>query len=415
MKGEDKSNTFELDTNDISEILFDTAAEGLVVVDGTGIIRKINPRIVQMFGYSSKELLGQKIEILIPKKAREKHVSQRDGYVKHPEQRSMGIGMDLKGERKDGSTFDVEIALNHFEVNGQRMVMGLVSDVTQRKEAEKELLELNERLENRVAERTQELENNMSKLIKAEHDIIEALNKERELGELKSRFVSMASHEFRTPLASILSSTSLLKKYVGEPDKADRQVKHLERIRISVRHLTNILNDFLSLDKLEEGKVEVRNSQFNLAEFCDEISVDTQDGIGKTGQEIRYKHDGIEEIIADQQMLKHIFQNLLSNALKYSPEESKVLFNTIVKDKLLIATVKDSGIGIPKDEQANLFTRFFRAKNAFNIEGTGLGLNIIKKYIEMTGGNISFTSEENNGTTFTVSIPLSPITTETNQ
>ena len=271
MNDREKMKKVELEILDISEILFDSAAEGLVVVDSSGRIRKINPRICEMFGYTREELLGENIEILIPTKSREKHVSQRNDYVKKPEKRSMGIGIDLKAQRKDGSTFDVEISLNHFKHNDQMMIMGLVSDVTERVKTEKELLELNEHLEQRDEERTKKLEANMARLKHAEHEIIEALNKERELGELKSRFVSMASHEFRTPLASILSSTSLLRKYIGDPDKEERQEKHLDRIKISVRHLTNILNDFLSLDKLEAGKIEVRKSKIDLLEFSEGI------------------------------------------------------------------------------------------------------------------------------------------------
>ena len=245
---------------------------------------------------------------------------------------------------------------------------------------------------------------NITNLKKAEENIQRSLENEKQLNELKSRFVSMASHEFRTPLTSVLNSVSLLFKCIGLPDQAEKQIKHIERIRSSVHHLTSILNDFLSLDKLEEGKIELLYTEFDLDEFIQEIVKDIQE-IAKNGQTITYRHSGKSGMFLDKQMLKIIFNNLLSNAIKYSPENSTVKFETTIENGRLSAQVQDEGIGIPEEEHPHVFGRFFRAKNATNIQGTGLGLNIVKKYVEMAGGDISFKSKLNKGTTFRISLP----------
>lgn len=502
----------KVNIKDICEILFDAAAEGLIVANKQGEILVVNPRIREMFGYSEEELLGQKVEILIPNEYREKHVGHREGYNKKPAKRTMGIGMDLKGSRKDGSVFPLEVSLNHFQVEGQMMVMALISDVTERKKADQKILQLNAELEERVKERTQALEEsqllyrtisrnfpngmisvfdrdlnyvfaeglemykmgitseelkgtnylsrlpdgirdaiqeklnkvfegentsfeievkgrtymlnavgldsqdgkinqilvveqNITKLKDAEENIRVALSKEKYLNELKSRFVSMASHEFRTPLTSVLSSTSLLAKYIGKDGNEEKQQKHISRIKSSVHHLTNILNDFLSLDKLEDGKVDLHPTTFDIEHFAREVSEEMEE-MAKSGQEVNYSHNGDKEVFLDKQMLKHIFNNLLSNAVKYSPEGKPVTLETEVNDECLTITVTDKGIGIPKEEQVQMFERFFRAKNVSNIEGTGLGLNIVKKYVDMSNGDISFTSESGVGTSFVVKLPL---------
>lgn len=230
-----------------------------------------------------------------------------------------------------------------------------------------------------------------------------ALEKERDLNELKSRFVSMASHEFRTPLSTILSSVNLLKKAQVIEEEIRRE-KHLNRIRASVQNLTAILNDFLSLDKLEEGLVHVHVKSFDLKALIIDL-IEEIEGLKKAGQQILFNVHENCIIHADEQMVRNVMINLISNALKYSPENSDVVIGCIDFTAHIEISVSDSGIGIPKEEQEHLFGRFFRATNAFNIQGTGLGLHIVKRYIDLLKGEIRFESSPERGTTFIVRLP----------
>jgi PAS domain S-box-containing protein len=387
----------EEEVSSIYGMLFSAAAEGLVVVDGKGLICLVNPRIGDLFGYELKELLGRPIEILIPSSVRDRHVKQRSAYQKDPHQRPMGQGLDLQGERKDGSTFPLEVSLNHFQVGDQRFVMGLVSDVTPRRLVELELQRTNVELEERVESRTAELR-------LAEKSVREALEAEKELNALKSRFVSMASHEFRTPLSTIMSSVDLIARYSDGP-QGDKVERHVAKIRGKVRELTTMLNDFLSLDKLEQGMVRCTVSEVDVVHLCIEL-VEELRSLTKSGQEIIYNHEGIERnVIQDRQMLAHVLSNLVSNAIKYSPENKQITLTTSVANGTLLIEVSDEGMGIPLEDQQHLFERFFRASNAFTVQGTGLGLNIVRKYLDLMGGTIHFTSKPGMGSTFTAQLP----------
>ena len=250
---------------------------------------------------------------------------------------------------------------------------------------------------------------NINKLKLAEENMKAALDKEKLINELKSRFVSLASHEFRTPLSTILSSTELIGEYIEHegPNPAllkDKNIQHLKRIKSAIQNMVNILNNFLSLDQLEQGKTLTNPLQFDMRKFSEEM-VDELQGILKKGQKIIYTHHSPGTMVyMDKSILANVTSNLLTNALKYSPENSNINFTTYVSTNGLEFTVEDHGIGIPQTEQANLFERFFRAKNTLNIEGTGLGLSIVKKYIDHLNGHISFTSRENEGSIFKVFI-----------
>jgi signal transduction histidine kinase len=268
----------------------------------------------------------------------------------------------------------------------------------------RQLSELNSELERRVERRTGEIVMANKKLEESKEEIRRAYEKEKELGELKSRFVSMASHEFRTPLSTILSSISLIEEY-SSPTYADKRTKHIERIKGNVKNLTEILNDLLSLGRLEEGKIEAVPSQFDVKEFSEEVTEDMQ-AVAKEKQQINYSHSGKATVVfLDKKLLRNVMFNLLNNAIKYSFENGEIDFSTSLKDTKLTITVADHGIGIPESDKPHLFDRFFRARNATNIQGTGLGLNIVKRYIDLLGGTIDFTSEVNKGTTFTVTLP----------
>lgn len=379
----------------ICSLMFSTAAEGLVVVDRSGTIRLMNPRMHDLFGYEDEELLGSSIELLLPGAMRERHVEHRTAYMQAPKQRPMGSELKLLGQRKDGSSFPIEVSLNHFVMDGEAYAMALVTDVTLRKRAEAELQQANAELEERVSHRT-------AALLKAESDLKEALDKERELNALKSRFVATASHEFRTPLSTILSSVDLIARYTEGHEKVD---KHVERIRTKVRELTAMLNEFLSLEKLEQGMVLCKPEAFDVVDLCVEL-IEELRHLAKPGQEVRYDHVGEERMLfQDRQMLRNVMSNLLGNAIKYSPPQKKVELRTSLEGGMLTVHVADEGIGIPLEDQPHLFERFFRASNAFTVQGTGLGLNIVRRYLDIMGGSIGFSSKPGAGTSFTATLP----------
>ncbi len=245
---------------------------------------------------------------------------------------------------------------------------------------------------------------NVTKRKRMEEGLLQALENERELGELKSRFVTMASHEFRTPLTAILSSTFLLENYTVEEFEKEKIV-HTNRIKRSVNNLTVILNEFLSLEKLEENKVKVVHSDINVPEFIYDL-IWEMEVIKKEDQTIRYEHKSPHTILAlDHHLLGSIVTNLISNALKYSKRGDTIDIGSEIENNHLTVIVTDPGIGIPVNEHKHIFGRFYRASNATNFEGTGLGLHIVQKYCHLLNGNIRFDSEENKGTRFTVNLP----------
>lgn len=495
-------------------VMFNTAGEGLLVCDHKGKIVLANPRILSMFGFNKEEILGQEIEILIPESARKAHVGHRENYIHQPKQRFMGLGMRLSGRKKDGNVFPIEAGLNHFEKDGKRFVIALISDITMRAKAEEELKIMNLHLEEIVKERTKALqegqllystiarnfpkgtinvfdrdlnyifvegedlykagitsdrlvgtnyidrlperivpvikknllevfggkkmnfevnipngsyllncvplqmtngkierilvvEQNITALKEAEDRATMALHKERELSELKSRFVSMASHEFRTPLSTILSSAGLIIRY-NEPEKKERIDTHANRIKENVKALTSILNDFLSLGKLEEGHVIPTPEILELSPFLEKIAEEMLE-IARPGQTIDLLHQGNKTGLTDPQILRNIIINLITNAIKYSPEESPITLTSQCDDNHITFQVTDHGMGIPEQEQNKLFERFFRARNAANIQGTGLGLNIVKRYVEILGGEITFESQLGRGSSFSVKLPQKKI------
>jgi PAS domain S-box-containing protein len=372
--------------------LFNNAAIGIIMTNNAGEVITINDFGLKQFGYKMEELIGQKIEILIPRRYREKHIEHRDHYHgKNAHSRPMGVGMDLFAVKKDSTEFPVEVSLSPYMTEEGQYAIAFISDITIRKESEKALLKLNAELEEKVNQRTQSLS--------------EALEKEKELNELKSRFVSMASHEFRTPLSTVLSSAYLLSKY-NTTDEQPKRDKHIQRVISSVNMLNDILNDFLSVGKIEEGRIQIRYSEFNLPQFIYDLTSEIQP-IFKKGQRISYKNAGPDMIYLDSTLLKHIVMNLISNAIKFSPEDSTIEISTVneTNNKLLLS-VKDSGIGISKEDQEHLFERFFRGANVTNIQGTGLGLHIVAKYAELMNGVISAKSELGEGTEFTIDFNL---------
>jgi PAS domain S-box-containing protein len=388
----------------LSGAFVDYASMGIVIGNMQGRIVRINPFALQLFGYAEKEVLEKEIELLIPSRFHERHIGHRTRFTNYPQNRPMGTGMDLFAVRKDGTEFPVEVSLGTYSVDGEKFVIAFVSDITIRKNAEMEIKKLNDELESKVVERTRQLTQVLVQLEESESELKKLLEKEKELGELKSRFVSMASHEFRTPLSTILSSAYLLEKY-DTTETQPKRVKHIERIISSVNMLTDILNDFLSVGKIEEGKIVVRPSSFNIKDVLRQIISDISNML-KPGQKINYQHTGNETVVCDLSLLKHIVMNLLVNAVKFSAGSSAIVMSSETYSDHFVVKVKDAGIGIPKEDLVHLFERFYRGSNAVNIQGTGLGLHIVARYIELLEGAIQCESELGKGTLFTVMVPM---------
>lgn len=239
----------------------------------------------------------------------------------------------------------------------------------------------------------------------AELETLKALEKTQELSELKSRFISIASHEFRTPLTTIFSASELLECY-GDRWTREKEIQYLKQIQDSVSHMTRLLDDVLLISAGEAGKLKLEPVPLNIVEFCQTVTEEVK--LGKNFRHIlNFAHQTeTQQVELDERLLRHILSNLLSNAVKYSPEHQPIEFNLTVDSKTIVFAIKDQGIGIPLEDQLHLFDLFHRAGNVGTIAGTGLGLSIVKKAVELHGGTIDVKSEMGVGTQFTVSLPI---------
>jgi PAS domain S-box-containing protein len=403
----------------IYEGMFVDATEGILVSNHKGQIILCNPSAQRMFGYTHDEFLALNIDQLMPMRFQSHHVHHREGYFANPMPRSMGKGRDLYANHKNGEEFPVEISLSHVKNGEETLVVAFIIDIAERKKKDNQLKKanemlkkasfqlskLNQELEQKVQSRTLELAEMIKKLTESKKEVDLALEKEKELNDLKSRFISTASHEFRTPLATILSSVSLAGKY-ADKQELEKIFKHLDRVKDSVSNLTDILNDFLSLDKLEEGIIQPHPEPTHVYDLIVDL-LDTMKGITKSGQVFNYQDEtNNEKVFIDVRIFRNLLINLVSNAVKYSDENKTITLKTEFKGQKLFILVQDEGIGIPYEDQSNIFERFYRANNIGNIQGTGLGLNIVKKYIEILNGDITFESEPGVGTRFLIEIPV---------
>ena len=249
------------------------------------------------------------------------------------------------------------------------------------------------------------MEEEIKKRVEVEKKLKSALKKEIELNDLKTKFLSLVSHEFKTPLSGILTSAILLEKY-KLTEQQEKRDKHLNTITNKVRYLNNILNDFLSIERLDSGKINYKFTTFNLSKVINEV-VYNSNMLLKSGQRIHIPRSIDEYVLQqDEKILELALSNLIHNAIKYSPENSEIKFKISKKGKNIIFKVKDHGIGIPEKDQKHLFNRYFRAENVLTYPGTGIGLNIAKVHLENLGGTLSFISKENKGSTFIIELPI---------
>jgi PAS domain S-box-containing protein len=362
--------------------IVDNAGAMIIATDENGVIKLFNPEAVVNIGYEESEMVEKKMPLIFHDKKeidlKRKELFQQFGInfksdfdvMVEKARRNIHEEQEFTYIRKDGSRFPVSLTITAIrdskgEITGY---MGISSDISERKKTEK--------------------------------DLMVSLEKQKELNELKSRFVSMASHEFRTPLSTILSSAYLIEKYTTEEDQPKRE-KHLQRIISSVSTLTDILNDFLNLGKIEEGKLQVKYGNVNIQDLVRSILDEIKSTL-KAKQKVRYRHRGNPVLLFDISLLKHIITNLVSNAIKFSPEGSPIEIITIHLKDCFMLSVKDLGIGISEEDQHHLMERFFRGANAGNIQGTGLGLHIVSKYVQLMKGTMECKSKLEKGTEFVI-------------
>lgn len=391
-----------MDRSKFLDAIIENAIDGIITIDDRGIIEHLNPAALTLFGFSRAELVGKNVSVLMPQPDKARH----DGYIQNyhdtGKKHIIGIGREVHGQRKDGSVFPFRLGVSEVKFSDRKIYTGFIHDLSKEKANEEQIKTYTEKLEVKIKERTQDLVKLVSELEMAKENMRALFQKEKELNQLKTRFVSMASHEFRTPLSAIQLSASLIDKYTEKQDTANVE-KHTSKIKNSINNLTTILNDFLSLERLEAGKVEANPNWFNIISFAEEITEEMQ-MMTKQNQHIIYEHTGITaSVFLDPNLLRNCVINLISNAVKYSGADTLIQFNTRLVDDKLILEVKDNGIGIPETDQKGLFEPFFRAHNIGDIPGTGLGLNIVNRYVGLMGGTVNCISEQNIGTTFTLS------------
>jgi len=385
--------------------IIENAIDGIITIDERGTVESMNPAACKLFQYAADEVVGHNVSMLMPQPYKSQHDEYIHRYQRTNDPHIIGIGREVTGLKKDGTQFPFRLGVSDVPFTARKIYAGFIHDLSREKEAEEKLREYAAHLEELVEERTQKLKDIVRALEEAKEEVSLSLEKEKELGQLKSRFVSMASHEFRTPLSAIQLSAVLIDKY-AQPFTNENITKHVNKIKNAVGNLTMILNDFLSLEKLEAGKVEPSFSDFDLVKLAEEITEEMQ-MVAKQNQNIIYQHTGTTSTVhLDQNLLKNCIFNLIANAIKYSGENTFIEFNSEISDTQYTITIKDNGIGIPDQDQKHLFEAFFRAHNTGNIPGTGLGLNIVARYTKLMNGRIDFKSSVNHGTQFTITFPI---------
>lgn len=346
-------------------------ADALLVTTASGLLKTINQSAQQLFGYSQDELIHQPISLIVQNREFLHEVNTLAASSSGELLKDREVICHTKSGEKIFVAFSCSVIPT--EIDGLRNLVYIGRDISDRKRVEAEILK--------------------------------ALERERELRELKSNFISMASHEFRTPLTAIFSSSELL-QYYGNTWSEDKKLKYYQRIEGAVKRMSKLLDDVLLYSKVEAGKLEFNPKSIVLEKFCQDLIEEIQLGIDEKPTITFVYSSSCDHLCLDEKLLRHILNNLLTNAIKYSPQDTAIRFSCSCENGEVTFEIQDRGIGIPSEDQKRLFESFHRAKNVGNIPGTGLGLAIVQKAVELHGGRVTFTSEVGMGTTFRVTLPL---------
>lgn len=373
--------------------LLESAPDAIIEVDADGTIVLLNGITEQLFGYSQEELLGQSVERLVPDELRERHARHRAKYAANPVTRPMGSGLDLYGRRKDGTRFPVEISLSPVKSAEGSRVSVIIRDVSERKKAEEQIREMQDRYTAQLAGANRKLE--------ARNVEVERANR------LKSEFLASMSHELRTPLHTITGFAQLLAEEVaGELNaKQKRFVDHIHRDSL---HLLDLINGILDISKIEAGKLELHPENFNGIDALGEVISSIAPLAAAKAISLEQQASTVFTIHADRLRFKQILYNLLSNAVKFTPHGGKVSIVCSTTGAWVEVSVTDTGVGIPKEEQAAIFDKFYQVGSTTRgvPEGTGLGLAITKRLVELHGGRLWLASEPGAGSCFSFTLPF---------
>lgn len=373
--------------------LLEAAPDAILEVDSEGKIVLLNHTAEKMFGYSREELLGESVETLVPAAMRHAHVQHRHSYTSQPQMRPMGIGLELKAQRKDGSLFPAEISLSPNPVDDELRVIALIRDISARKQAEDRLKAVQEEYTAELSAKNQQLE--------ARNLEVEKANR------LKSEFLASMSHELRTPLHTIIGFSELLVEEV-EGALTAKQKRFVGHILQDSRHLLELINEILDLSKIEAGRLELQMSPFDFSACLDEVLAGIHQQAAAKDIKLENRVSFQRSLFADRLRVKEILYNLLSNAVKFTPGGGLIWVESQAQDGWLTTTVGDTGIGIPAAELESVFETFYQVGSTTKgtREGAGLGLPITRKLVELHGGKIHAESEPGQGSRFTFTLPL---------
>jgi PAS domain S-box-containing protein len=373
--------------------LFEVAPDGILELDAKGRIVLMNAVAEKLSGYSRDELLGQNVEILVPTELRAKHIDHRANYWSHPVTRPMGSGLNLHIQRKDGVRVPVEISLSPVKYDGAVRVTAIIRDITERKRAEQQIREIQERLTAELTASNRQLELRNREIDRA--------------NRLKTEFVASMSHELRTPLHTIIGFAELMAEELEGPlnEKQKRFVGHIHKDSL---HLLELINDVLDISRIEAGRLELRLEAFDIMAAIDEVLATIRPQAVAKSLNLGAPVPQSISLCADRVRFKEILYNLLSNAVKFTPEGGRIRVDAIARDSLAEVSVSDTGIGISTEEQAAVFDKFYQVGPTTRgvREGTGLGLAITKQLVEAHGGRIWLESEPGRGSHFHFTMPV---------